>query len=301
MTDTHTITITPKTTIGTLLDTYPFLKGYLAAYHPEFRKLTNPILRMTIGRMATIDKAAEMACVPLNQFMADIASAVEKKTGTRPPVADSAAAGGIDPRRLEVLKQIIVDLHADHPMDELSARFGALIEDVEAGEIAAMEQRLIDEGMPAEEVKRLCDVHVQVFAEALDEHRAATRAAPGHPIDTFRRENQALLQVLTSLRKVAGAIRAADDRDAAWAQFKPALSSSLERVRRDGAALPAQGEPALPVPRAPRRGGTEQGDVGAARRYPRRAQGRVGGRGARRRRAGRAAPSEWLARRRTTW
>jgi DUF438 domain-containing protein len=229
MTDAHDITITPKTTIGTLLKEYPFLKGYLAAYHPEFRKLTNPILRYTMGGMATVDKAAQMACVPLNEFMTDIATAVEKKTGTRPPVADSAAAGGIDPQRLEALKQIIVDLHAGQPMDELTARFAALIEDVEAGEIAAMEQRLIDEGMPATEVKRLCDVHVQVFAEALDEHPAVA-AAPGHPIDTFRRENQALLQLLTSLRKVAGAIRAADDSGAAWAQFKPALGGSLERV-----------------------------------------------------------------------
>ena len=45
-------------------------------------------------------------------------------------------------------------------------------------------------------------------AGALDAHDAVS-APEGHPIDTFQRENRALLQVTTSLRKVAGAIREA--------------------------------------------------------------------------------------------
>ena len=52
------MTITPKTTVHTLLKEYPFLLEYLAAYHPEFGKLTNPVLRRTMGRMATLDTAA---------------------------------------------------------------------------------------------------------------------------------------------------------------------------------------------------------------------------------------------------
>src|SRR5665648_1210444 len=53
------MTITPKTTVHTLLKEYPFLLDFLAAYHPEFGKLTNPVLRRTIGRMAPLDKAAQ--------------------------------------------------------------------------------------------------------------------------------------------------------------------------------------------------------------------------------------------------
>ena len=223
-----TPSITPKTTVGTLLKEYPFLLQFLAGYHPEFGKLTNPVLRRTMGRMATLEKAAQMASVPLNQLMSDVAGEIEAQTGARPPVADTAAAGGIDPARLEALKQIIRDLHAGHPMDELTARFGELIEDIEAGEIAAMEQRLIEEGMPESEVKRLCDVHVQVFAGALDAHDAVS-APEGHPIDTFQRENRALLQVTTSLRKVAGAIREADDQDETWTRLGPTMMHTLAR------------------------------------------------------------------------
>src|SRR5665647_1321137 len=48
------MTITRKTTVHTLLKKYPFLLEYLAAYHPEFGKLTNPVLRRLVeGRHAT--------------------------------------------------------------------------------------------------------------------------------------------------------------------------------------------------------------------------------------------------------
>lgn len=221
--------ITPKTTVHTLLTEYPFLLEYLAGYAPEFGKLTNPVMRRTMGRMATLEKAAALANIPLNQLMNDVAGEIEAKTGKSPGVADSAAAGGIDPARLEALKQIIKDLHAGHPMEELTQRFGELIEDVEAGEIAAMEQRLIAEGMPESEVKRLCDVHVQVFSGALERHERV-KCPEGHPIDSFQRENEALLQVVASLRKVAGALRAAANPMDRWPALKAPLGKTLDRL-----------------------------------------------------------------------
>jgi DUF438 domain-containing protein len=222
------LTITPKTTVHTLLKEYPFLLDFLAAYHPEFKKLTNPVLRRTVGRMATLDTVAEQAGVPLNRLTDDIATEVEQRTGTRPPVADVADAETIDPARLEALHTIVKDLHAGKTVDEVKPRFEELIADVEATEIAAMEQKLIEGGVPDSEVKRLCDVHVQVFADALEGHAAVT-APPGHPLDTFQRENQALLQVTTSLRKVAEAVGEPPD-GAAWGRLKGALGDTVERL-----------------------------------------------------------------------
>ena len=222
------LTITPKTTIHTLLKEYPFLLDFLADYHPEFKKLTNPVLRRTVGRMATLDTVAEQADVPLNRLTDDIATEVEKRTGTRPPIADVADAKTIDPARLEALHAIVKDLHAGRTVEEVKPRFEELIKDVEATEIAAMEQKLIEGGVPDSEVKRLCDVHVQVFADALEGHEAVT-APPGHPMDTFQRENRALLQVTASLRKVAEAIGEPPD-GAAWGRLKGALRDTVERL-----------------------------------------------------------------------
>jgi DUF438 domain-containing protein len=222
------LTLTPKTTVHTLLKQYPFLLDYLAGYHPEFKKLTNPVLRRTMGRMATMDTVAELGELPLNKLIDDIATEIERQTGTRPPIADVADADTMDPARLEALHQIVKDLHAGKSVDEVKPAFEELIADVEATEIAAMEQKLIEGGVPDSEVKRLCDVHVQVFADALEGHEPIT-APPGHPMDTFQRENQALLQVTASLRKVAEAVGEPPD-GAAWARLKDALAGTVERL-----------------------------------------------------------------------
>ena len=226
--ETHAITITPKTTIYTLLKEYPFLLDFLAGYHPEFKKLTNPVLRRTMGRMATMDTVAELGGVPLNVLIEDIAAEIERQTGSRPPVADVADADTIDPVRLAELHAIVKDLHAGKTVEDVKPRFEELIQDIEATEIAAMEQKLIEGGVPDSEVKKLCDVHVQVFADALAGHEPI-KAPAGHPLDTFQRENQALLQVTASLRKVAEAIGEPPD-GAAWGRLKGALSDTVERL-----------------------------------------------------------------------
>jgi hemerythrin-like domain-containing protein len=222
------MTITPKTTVHTLLKEHPFLLDFLAGYDPEFKKLTNPVLRRTMGRMATLEKASEMGNVPLDQLMNDIAAEIQAKTGARPDIADTPGVDTMDPARLEELHAIVMDLHAGKSVEEVKPRFEELIADVEATEIAAMEQKLIEGGVPETEVKRLCDVHVQVFADALEGHEPVKTPA-GHPVDTFQRENRALLQVTASLRKVAEKIGEPPVREE-WERLKPALAGVLDRL-----------------------------------------------------------------------
>ena len=62
-----------------------------------------------------------------------------------------------------------------------------------------MEQELMAEGMAVEEIRSMCDLHSQVTREVLV-HIAAPTLAPGHPADTFRRENEALRKTVTQLR-----------------------------------------------------------------------------------------------------
>lgn len=109
--------------------------------------------------------------------------------------------------RKETLKGLIRDLHAGGDLEEIKARFGRLVRDVSAVEIAQMEQELIDEGLPVEEVKALCDVHVAVFQQSLDAQESpemtsqGTGIKPGHPVHTFKYENYAAGEVLTLLEE----------------------------------------------------------------------------------------------------
>jgi len=97
----------------------------------------------------------------------------------------------VDPKKKEILKDIIRDLHRGGDPGELKKRFAALVHDVSGAEIGAMEQELISEGLPEEEVRKLCDVHVQVFEDALGAQPVPQTVA-GHPLHTLAEENRAL-------------------------------------------------------------------------------------------------------------
>ncbi len=99
--------------------------------------------------------------------------------------------GDLRRKRLETL---IRRLHDGATVDEVKADFERDFGHVSVGEIAAMEQTLIREGLPVEEIQRLCDVHAAVFKGSIEEiHRPQDPAAvPGHPLHTLRRENEAL-------------------------------------------------------------------------------------------------------------
>lgn len=116
--------------------------------------------------------------------------------------------------RQKILKELIMELHAGKSVEEVKARFAKLIEGVSATEISQMEQALIREGMPVEEVQRLCDVHAAVFEGSIEDiHREDDPGKiPGHPIHTFKEENIALekliddeiLPGISSLKAAAG-------------------------------------------------------------------------------------------------
>ena len=61
--------ITPKTRVGELLDTYPELEPVLMDLAPAFKKLQNPVLRRTVGKVATLQQAAALGNVSLSEII----------------------------------------------------------------------------------------------------------------------------------------------------------------------------------------------------------------------------------------
>lgn len=123
-------------------------------------------------------------------------------------------------RRIEELKGVIRHLHAGASPDEVRGQLREIVRETDATEIAAMEQSLIADGMPVEEVRSMCDLHSQVLREFVVPSPAVSEAPPGHPVDTFRRENEAILAAVARLRDALGALAgtgAGNARDRAWA------------------------------------------------------------------------------------
>jgi DUF438 domain-containing protein len=192
----------PDTRIEELLKEYPFLLDFLIGRSPKFKMLRSAAMRRTVGRVAPISHVASIAGIDASQLLADISEEIKRKTGTEvrlkagfvPPPSRPAGASA----RQEVLKGIIRDLHAGVDMSVLKQRFHELIKDIEPSEIARLEQKLIEEGMPESEIKRLCDVHVEVFKEALS-GKEPPAVPPGHPVDTFMKENRAAETIIEEI------------------------------------------------------------------------------------------------------
>jgi DUF438 domain-containing protein len=102
-------------------------------------------------------------------------------------------------QRKEALKQVIKRLHAGESVQDLQDEFGDAIRGATAAEIAEAERAMIGEGVSVGEIQRLCDLHVAVFRESLDEE-PAPESLPGHPVFTFRMENEVTMRLLEAMQ-----------------------------------------------------------------------------------------------------
>lgn len=101
--------------------------------------------------------------------------------------------------RVRTLKNVIKRLHSGEAPETVKNQLETLVRETDYSEIVEMEQELMAEGMPVEEIQSMCDLHSQVTRDVLVQLPPKTVPA-GHPADTFRRENEALRGVLAKLR-----------------------------------------------------------------------------------------------------
>lgn len=104
-------------------------------------------------------------------------------------------------KRQAKLKELIKKLHEGATVEEVKSEFDALTTGISAVEITEMEQALVNEGMPVEEIQRLCDVHAAVFKGSIEEIHREDDALfegfdEGHPVHTFKKENRKIESVL---------------------------------------------------------------------------------------------------------
>jgi DUF438 domain-containing protein len=104
-------------------------------------------------------------------------------------------------QRKELLKHMILQLHKGEAPDAVRQQLTHLLKSIPYDEVVAVEQELINEGLPTEEVLKFCDIHTAVLDGHIDQSSA--RDIPsGHPVDTFKQENKALLQVTDTIGKI---------------------------------------------------------------------------------------------------
>jgi hypothetical protein len=115
------VSITPETKIAELLDAYPQLEDVLIQQSSHFKALKNPILRKTVAKVATLQKASQMSGIPVRRLVATLREAVglpgEPGATDLGPETDPAPVDAVAPAWFDAAK-----VHATLDADELLAK-----------------------------------------------------------------------------------------------------------------------------------------------------------------------------------
>jgi len=108
----------------------------------------------------------------------------------------------IDPRKRRVVADIIARLHHGLSIEDAKTEILRDVGTLSSSEITEIEQGLINEGVPADEIRRFCNVHALLFESAL-EQTVASPDAPSHPVNMLKRENREIEKLVKGLRASA--------------------------------------------------------------------------------------------------
>jgi len=115
-------------------------------------------------------------------------------------------------KRKELLKHMILQLHNGEAPDIVRNRLVELLKSIPYDEVVEVEQDLISEGLPVEEVLKFCDIHQMVLDGHIDQS-GAKFIPEGHPVDTFKKENLELEKVISELEQLFKNVKQLKDND----------------------------------------------------------------------------------------
>ncbi len=96
-------------------------------------------------------------------------------------------------------------LHEGETEEKVRQDLLTTLSNIPYGEVVEVEQELISEGLPEDEVLRLCDAHSSVLHGSVD-LSAAKKIPEGHPADVLINENRELRRVVSEIENLVSAI-----------------------------------------------------------------------------------------------
>jgi len=108
--------------------------------------------------------------------------------------------------RKDKLKEILLQIHHGGSTEAVQNELLLSLSQIPYGEVVEVEQELISEGLPEEEILDLCDAHSAVLEGRVD-LSALKPVAEGHPVDVFRKENEEIRKLTNSIFALISEIR----------------------------------------------------------------------------------------------
>ncbi len=103
-------------------------------------------------------------------------------------------------KRKEILKHMILELHKGEAPGEVRSRLKDLLKSIPYNEVVEVEQQLIAEGLPEEEVLKFCDIHSSALEGVISSSPIEIPTA--HPVDTLKKENREVERVTQNIKTI---------------------------------------------------------------------------------------------------
>jgi DUF438 domain-containing protein len=104
-------------------------------------------------------------------------------------------------QRIDIMKGLIRQLHLGTAEDKIKWELETMLDSADYSDVFLMEVQLIQEGVPPESIRQLCDSHTRVLKKHLD-LQETPQTVPGHPVHTFIAENQAIVRTCREIRSI---------------------------------------------------------------------------------------------------
>jgi len=110
--------------------------------------------------------------------------------------------------KIKNLTEVLQKLNKHGVTEELRQEALEIVSDINPIELSIAEQNLIEEGMKPEDLRHLCDIHMEVLKDELD--KIKTKIEPGHVVHTFIAEHDKIIGFLGELEEINSNIQKAE-------------------------------------------------------------------------------------------
>ncbi|MCB2306750.1 DUF438 domain-containing protein [Clostridium estertheticum] len=114
----------------------------------------------------------------------------------------------MDNKKIEKLTQVLQKLNQEGVTEALRKEALDIVSNISPVELSIAEQNLIEKGMKPQDLRHLCDIHMEVLKGELD--KIKTKIEPGHVVYTLIAEHDKILEFLTQLEEVNSKIQNAE-------------------------------------------------------------------------------------------
>ena len=111
--------------------------------------------------------------------------------------------------RKQEIKNLIKQLKAKEDVSKLKEKAKDILKNLSPIELGLIEQEIIEEGATRKEMRKLCDVHLEIMKDNLEKQEMNLK--PGHPIHTLMEEHKEILDFVDKLKRVVKKLESADN------------------------------------------------------------------------------------------